>query len=296
MEESSSTVELGFCFSGQNSIVTRDRGTIRMDQLRVGDYVLTANNKMTKDSAAEGNMYYERVYSFGHYNPSTKGSFLQLNHELELTANHMIYIQGKGFIPAGAVQIGDVMISSTKKEIVVHSIRSNISRIGVYAPFTLSGTILVNDILTSAYIALPQDDFTSSFFQLGSWSTPFTFQWLGHSYMAPHRIWCFWLGLPDPIKDEEGVSIWAGQSMKMIQWTLQKQPIALVGLLAIPFLMMLAFWSIVEETLLLLQHQYSSLSCTTIVAIVIVATVIMVRGMTKIKTTIKTTTQKLKQI
>jgi len=295
----------GFCFSGKNSVVTRDRGTIRMDQLRVGDYVLTltANNNMTKNSATGGDMYYERVYSFGHYNPSTKGSFLQLNHELELTANHMLYIQGKGFIPAGAVQIGDVMLSSTEKEIVVHSIRSNIPRIGVYAPFTLSGTILVNDILTSAYIALPQqeEDFTSSssFFQLGSWSTPFTNQWLSHSYMAPHRICCFWLGLPDPITDVEGVSIWAGQSMKMIQWILQKQLIALVGLflLAIPFLMMLAFWSIVEETLLLvLQPQYSSLSCTTIVAIVILATIIMVRGMTKIKTTIKMTTQKLKQI
>jgi len=297
---------LGFCFSGVNTVVTRDRGTILMSQLRVGDYVLTADSKVpieesvgkvacNNNNSNSHNLKYEQVYSFGHYDPNIKGKFYQLNNKLELTANHMVYIQGKGFIPASAVQLGDTLVSPNEKNQIVHSIRSNVSRKGVYAPFTTSGTIIVNNILSSAYIALPKinnksrDDndsislMSSAVLQLGSWSTPFTFQWLSHSYMTPHRIWCHFLGLPDPTMEGngEGVSLFSGLSMQIIQWFLKQNTTVIVSL-SLPFLAMLVFWNM-AESLLLMSLELQQIIFYTTIALITIATKALIRKNHKLK-------------
>jgi len=290
-EEMSSSLPggLAICFSGQTTVVTRDKGTIRMDQLRVGDYVLSM--KQYNDDNQKNELYYEKVYSFGHYNPSAKGNFLQLNRDLELSKNHMVYIRGKGFISAGSVQVGDVFITSSKEEeVVVRSIRKNVSRMGVYAPFTLSGTILVNDILASSYVALTppleKEGATTQYFLNSS----ITYQWLSHAYMAPHRIWCNWLG--NDKKDNGGVSLYAGQSMKLIQWILGHQQeqhttitMILVLLAGISFLLFLSFWTAVEGTIIFFSQQQSTIFTIIIGAIVVAAATWMKTSTTTIRKT-----------
>jgi hypothetical protein len=56
---------------------------------------------------------------------------------LELSKDHMLFIQGRGFIPAKMVKVGDQFYTGA----VVESIH-RIVRQGVYAPFTTSGAIM----------------------------------------------------------------------------------------------------------------------------------------------------------
>lgn len=108
--------------------------TTLIKDLKVGDEVLDAFEN------------YVPVYSFGHRHEYVEGEFLQfLPSGLEMSKDHMVGVGGR-FIPASLVQIGDQLESANGHVMTLESIQT-VRRQGVYAPFTTSGTILVNNVI-----------------------------------------------------------------------------------------------------------------------------------------------------
>ena len=121
-----------------------------MNLLQVGDLVMV-----------NGNGKFQRVYGFAHESDSAVTKFLQVyvkdaDVALEMTPSHLAYIVGKPEpVPASSLKVGDYLdnIVDGEKEIVkIESITRND---GLYAPLTMDGTIVVNDMVMSTY-ALPQ--------------------------------------------------------------------------------------------------------------------------------------------
>jgi hypothetical protein len=54
------------CFSGQNLVKIKHVGNVPMSQLRIGDYVMSGNDKFTQ------------VYGFGHFEHKREATFLQI--------------------------------------------------------------------------------------------------------------------------------------------------------------------------------------------------------------------------
>jgi Hint module len=197
------------CFSDRVTVLVRGKkGVTRMDELLVGDSVLTADG-------------FAKVVSFGHYEPNTRSEFIQIyteNHEyapLEITADHLLYaeIQQSGsinFVPAGTIQEGDFVLVENMTLAQVKRIRT-IHRDGIYAPFTESGTIVVNGVVASNYIALPK-----------SFQIHLTFEQqhsLQHSAHAPFRIYCQLIsGCPTGRENAIGFPIGVSMWFPLLQW------------------------------------------------------------------------------
>lgn len=160
----------GFCFSGDTVVAVKDKGLTPMVDLMVGDHILASDGQ------------YALVYAFGHRDPTISATFLQfMPSMLELSEDHMLFIQGRGFIPASMVKVGDRFDVNAGAVEAIHLV----VRQGVYAPFTTSGTLLANGVLSSSYVAFQGSDKL----MLGSYELPISFQWLAHSFLAPFRIW-----------------------------------------------------------------------------------------------------------
>lgn len=161
-----------FCFSGDMKVqVKDDKGWLLMKDLKMGDEVLVDHDT------------YERVYAFGHRDDHATATFLHfLPSNLHLSENHMVFVKGKGAIPASMVQVGDQWMHTGA---TIKDIRTTTKK-GVYAPFTPSGKIVVNSVLASTYVSFQG----SNVLMLGSFNTRLSYQWLAHSMLTPIRWWC----------------------------------------------------------------------------------------------------------
>jgi len=167
----------GGCFSDRTLVVAQGKGPTRMDQLKVGDSVLTSDG-------------FSKVYTFGHLDVNRETDFLQIQTDknskpLEITPEHLVYVVAKDgttsrLLPAGQVRPGDLLQTAqgTTKVTRVQTIR----RRGIYAPFTVNGDIVVNGVAASNYIALPP-----AFQKLGSFEQQ---HWLQHAAYVPYRLYC----------------------------------------------------------------------------------------------------------
>lgn len=166
-----------------------------MDQLKIGDMVRSGNGSLTA------------VYSFGHYAPNVELEFLQIETDmhqapLEITGDHMVFtmeaiLSASSYkmkksvpVPARDIQVGDCLLLDGQDQLPealivpqrVTAIRK-VQRRGAFAPFTLTGDIVVNDVVVSNYIVLP-----STFQQAG---LSFEHQhWFQHIVYAPYRLYC----------------------------------------------------------------------------------------------------------
>lgn len=141
------------CFSG-DMLVETPIGQKRMDQVEVGDQVLTASGK------------YQKVYAFLHRLPGNLAAVLspylmittESGHTIELTNRHMVYVNSLELpVPASKVVEGDSLYvlepRQDKKEVKPVQVASvsNILRLGGYSPVTEDGTIVVNGLVASSY-------------------------------------------------------------------------------------------------------------------------------------------------
>jgi hypothetical protein len=220
-----------FCFSGSTTVEVKGKGTVAMADLFLGDEVLTSSGM------------YDTVYSFGHRHETTEAEFLQfLPSNLEISKNHMIKV-GEHYIPASAVQAGDALETAAGEMVIVESIE-RVTRKGVYAPFTTSGTIVVNNIKVSSYVAF-QD---SEHVMLGTWAVPLSYQWIAHMSQAPHRVWVRMLGVNEETYTIEGMSTWIDVPHRLAEWYLDQKPVLMVILL-VPTLALLMVVSAGETML-----------------------------------------------
>ena len=207
------------CFSKDTEVEVLGHGTKRMEALQIGDAVLDADGSFSP------------VYSFAHYEPQRVAEFFQIwtkaaRRPLEITADHMLYVMPDGhgkaqMIPARAVKVGDMLVapsSSTTAAAVTVKVTSitHVQREGLYAPATTTGTIVVNGVVASNYIALP-----AAFAVLASFDRQ---HWLQHMAYAPYRLYCGATGCPNETYDSvtglsPAVMAWL-PVLYMFEWTL----------------------------------------------------------------------------
>ena len=145
-------VESGGCYPGSATFADIHGRPREMESLKVGDKVQVMTNKGIRE---------EPVITFIHRQPGVIQKFLKIKtlkkKILKITEDHMLFVEKEGqaaAIPARDVNVGDTVYvkgdQGAIEEDAVHSISSVFAK-GVYAPVTLSGTILVNDVHTSCY-------------------------------------------------------------------------------------------------------------------------------------------------
>ena len=229
------------CFSGDSLVETHDGRVIKMESLKIGDVVKV------------GEKEFSEVYSFGHIEKHIWAEFLQISTDqfssIKISTDHLIFISKKGAIPASALSIGDelVMINPGERNDKVTSIKAIKSK-GLYAPFTKSGKILVNGILSSNFVTLTGE----SSFSLGG--VVCDMHWLSYLFLAPRRIAYFHLGFKEEIYTQEGHSKWISGLLSWARWILiEKANNAVVQtFVLIPAVLTVAVCDLVERCLSLL--------------------------------------------
>lgn len=143
----------GGCYPGSATFVDIHLQRRKMESLKVGDVVQVVNNK---------EIQFEPVITFIHRQTEVMQEFLEITtlHEkkiLKITEDHLLFVEKGGqaaVIPARDVNIGDTLYVTDDQNVVKKDEVQTIGFVwekGVYAPVTLSGTILVNDVHTSCY-------------------------------------------------------------------------------------------------------------------------------------------------
>jgi hypothetical protein len=159
------------CFPAYSTVVVRDRGTIQMSDLRIGDHILVmrqSSSMRSGDEASDFGLCFEPVISWLHRDPDAKMKIVQVHHrlgEIHLSSEHMIFIKsdtGTGCFEARLarnVSIGDRVLSPWIDGSLVESEVTSISEgvaLGAFAPLTPSGMLLVDGTAASCYAA-PHD-------------------------------------------------------------------------------------------------------------------------------------------
>jgi hypothetical protein len=187
------------CFSGSAKVDIEHQGARAMRDLKLGDKVLVSDGK------------YEPIYSFGHANATALAIFLHfLPSQLELSPNHLVFVLGRGAIPASMVHIGDIFRGTDERVTQI----LEVSRQGIYAPFTPSGKIIVNGVLASNYIAF-QD---SPSVHVGPFSTRLSWHRLSHVIVKLLCIFFLLPGIAPEKYNEEGISTWLEWPFKVVLW------------------------------------------------------------------------------
>eukprot|EP00548_Thalassiothrix_antarctica_P000591 CAMPEP_0194138306 /NCGR_PEP_ID=MMETSP0152-20130528/8136_1 /TAXON_ID=1049557 /ORGANISM="Thalassiothrix antarctica, Strain L6-D1" /LENGTH=711 /DNA_ID=CAMNT_0038835733 /DNA_START=193 /DNA_END=2328 /DNA_ORIENTATION=+ len=227
-----SPLPIGFCFSGESMVNVENKGSMQISNLVLGDVVQVANNK------------FEPIYSFGHKDDSSFVKYLQIATEgqfvpLEISDDHMVSVSDGRYVPASTIKKGDMLFTSSGEVAAVKSIKS-VMRKGAYAPFTSSGSIVVNNIVASNYIAYQG----SNNLKIGIIDSGVSYQWIAHSFNSIHRL-AVMMGCTSETYTEAGVSNWVNLPHVMFEWVLEQN--ALVGsALLLPAFLIIGFASMIE--------------------------------------------------
>jgi hypothetical protein len=230
-ERKEKTPEFKICFSGKTTVDVRNKGLVSMADLQLGDEVLVESGK------------YEAVYSFGHRHETADAIFLRfLPSHVEMSLDHMVKI-GDHYVPASSAKVGDMFETGSGELTIIESIE-RVVRQGVYAPFTLSGTIVVNDVKASCYVSFQGSDRL----MIGGWKTPLTYQWLAHLSQGPHRLCARLFGIADETYTDEGMSTWIKVPHQVALWYLDQNSFVMIVLI-VPTILLLAVMSAAESFL-----------------------------------------------
>lgn len=214
------------CFSGEGVVNVDGIGEVMMKDLVLGDRVLVQEGR------------YEPVYSFGHRQTDSYVEYLLIStsdKKLEITQDHMLFVEGRRSIPASMIGMGDKVETPMGTYDTVKSI-TTVTRRGAFAPFTASGTIVVNGITSSTFIA-PQK---SESLTIGGIDSGLTFQFLSHSFEIPHRVYCSY-NMASCLEEQytaEGISSWVEIPYSWFEWCFQDSAMWST-LLAFPFLLII---------------------------------------------------------
>jgi len=251
---------LGFCFSGDSTVQVQNKGAVTMFDLQLGDRV-KVNTNNNNDS-------FEPIYSFGHKDSTVSANYLRItttttsSQPLELSKDHMLVIEKEGkqhhYVPASSIEVGDVLlvvassdndesITNTNSAATVIRIES-VTRKGAFAPFTPSGTIVVNDILASNYIAYQG----SEYLRITSLFT-FSYQWLAHSFTSIHRL-VLKLGLTtteaaESYNADNGISVWVETPHRLFSWALSQQHYMIAVPLLLIAISVIGIVSLIEKNI-----------------------------------------------
>lgn len=214
------------CFPGDTHCEVEGQGRVLMQDIKLGDKVRVDGNK------------YEPVYSFGHKNVDAETEYVRIittGPPLEISKDHLLFVNGRT-LPAESVKIGDKLVLAEGESVKVKSLRY-VRKRGAYAPFTPSGTIIVNDVKASSFVAF-QDSRT---LKIAGYDTGVSFQFCALAFEAPHRLWCkYFSSCTTEEYTEDGVSTWVAHGHKLFLWFFAHHPIVMF-LLFIPTVAIFTF-------------------------------------------------------
>lgn len=162
-ETSQAAKSLG-CFTANDTVTLQNGEKRLMSRLEIGDHVLTLNS--------DGNLEYSEVLMFMHHSPEQVAQFLNITTasgiSITITPSHLILRWQKpnvtilhDAIPVYAkdVKVGDQLLihsNETRRQLFVDRIVNIeiIYQTGVYAPLTVTGTIVVNNVVASCYAVI----------------------------------------------------------------------------------------------------------------------------------------------
>jgi len=137
------------CFSSSVKVFVKGKGKVPMNEIAVGDQVLTGN----------GN--FEPIYTIDHRHPTKDANFIQIHYKsgkgqndeqkfIELTKNHMIFVDHQtNPVPAKNVKVGDRVLAVDGPRPVTKI--TIVTRKGVFNPLTADGTIIADGLISSTY-------------------------------------------------------------------------------------------------------------------------------------------------
>merc|ERR1711933_105570 len=144
--------------------------------------------------------------------------------------------------PAAHVKKGDSLYHvSGKIELVESTKKVNLQQ-GMYAPFTASGYLIVDNMLVSNYVALQED----AFLQIAGKSIV-SHQWIAHAFNAPHRMYCRYVtACTKESYNAEGISQFVATPLAISKWIL-KQNTVVMGIFAITIVILCEILSLAEQ-------------------------------------------------
>lgn len=147
-------VWISLCFPAQSTVIT-PYGPKAMRDVAVGDTVRVVT--------PEGRVEWSQTCGWLHRDPAQGAAYLKLTtsrRQLMVSASHLIAVVRGGkveFIPAGDVQVGMALLEC-ETNLTNPSVWGNqvvkvetVLAEGVYAPLTVSGTIVVDGVAASCY-------------------------------------------------------------------------------------------------------------------------------------------------
>ncbi|KAI6660460.1 hypothetical protein LOD99_14045 [Oopsacas minuta] len=161
------------CFPGNACVILKGGNRVRMDELKIGDYVLSIHPTTYKP-------VYSKVYIWAHRDTHITATFLHITHphgHLHISANHLILTgDNKRPVPAHQLRVGDTIhfLSPPSSSSLSHQQEDEegkqkerrdshtlisvpvlhidtCTHKGYYAPFTNNGLIVVDNIAASVY-------------------------------------------------------------------------------------------------------------------------------------------------
>lgn len=142
------------CFPGEAIVQTQARGAVNLASVQPGEHVLVEEG---------GALSFAPMLSFLHETHENGGEYIELVHEqgrVRMTENHIVFVHGpNGRIDkaAGKVQLGEqlfAVVDGATQTSSVLEINQKSMAMGMYAPLTRTGTIVVDGVVASNY-ALP---------------------------------------------------------------------------------------------------------------------------------------------
>ena len=196
----------GGCYLASATFVDAFGQKRQLKSLLVGEEVqIITNNEVSS----------QPVITFIHRQPDAMQQFLKITtlkkkKVLKITEDHLLFVKKDGqpsTIPARDVRIGDTVYVRGGQDAVETDTVQSISSVfekGVYAPVTLGGTILVNDVHTSCYFDVLSHEWSHRAMGIARavyHVSPWMVQWISNIgqedgfpgwYRLAHKILTFW--------------------------------------------------------------------------------------------------------
>jgi hypothetical protein len=240
------------CFSAVATVQTQDRGQVAMNDLQVGDHVLTTSG-------------FSKVYTIDHRNENKPTEFLQLhtdwtNDPLEVTSGHLIYLNGKQDpVQAGTILTGDEVLAFANGQLQPARVTdvTTITRKGLYNPITSTGTLIVDGLATSTYTAVPITE-GQNYLMIGGYKVMSMHDFL-HLAIGPLRTLCSVNDQFCQIDNGQEYNRYSQMGFQVIDIA-KSQNVFLFNVIVVAFVAIFALFSILSNPIVLLGSVIGTLA------------------------------------